>query len=635
MCLNENRGNHKYAMTADEPYADGLHERNINKTDVKFFGEGRTDYVLLVPEKRGEHLNFAIEEFTGFFRKATGYELSVKTDAEDYGNRYISLYSTREEQKRKIDKRFLSRTNDGYGILTLDSNIFVYASSERGILNGVYDLLGELINLKIFSADCIVYDRKPQKIFLPDFAVKEIPDFEYRMANYGIAKESGSKVVARRLRINLEDETWIPVGSYYHDSFIFLPPEKYYKDHPDWYCFKGKSDESQFSKGGQLCYSNEEMRLELTAQIEKYIERYPDLCNITVTQEDNLDWCDCAKCRASREKYGTDSAVVIKCLNKIRDDIDAWMKEKGLRRRVELVFFAYISTIDAPVYEKNGKYYPIDDDMRLKEGVSVFYAPIEAYYEKDFYDDLNRRFYDNMIKWSAISKGMYLWIYSANFYHYLAPFDTIYSMRGIYSLAKKCGVKYIYDQAQYNNLNGTDFYHLKLYLNSRLQWNVNEDIEKLTDEFFENYFDKAAPVIKKYFYEVKEQMKYIEETYKHFRVYTVMEKPNYYPQQILDKWLDYFKTAEKSVEYLRQVDEERYKVVTDRIILESISARYLKIMIYKKGDFNGDLDKFKEEFKRDVLRLGITRVRESKKFDVEYFIKHWILNTPDEDGNII
>ena len=59
-------------------------------------------------------------------------------------------------------------------------------------------------------------------------------------------------------------------------------------------------------------------------------------------------------------------------------------------------------------------------------------------------------------------------------------------------------------------------------------------------------------------------------------------------------------------------------------------------MIYKNKEFTGySLDEFKQAFKEDVLRLGITRVRESRACTIQNFVTNWILNTEDEDGNII
>ena len=235
-----------------------------------------------------------------------------------------------------------------------------------------------------------------------------------------------------------------------------------------------------------------------------------------------------------------------------------------------------------------------------------------------------------MLKWHALGDKMFLWIYSANFYHYLAPFDTWKSMQGIYEFSAKCGVKYIYDQAQMNNLNGTDFYNLKLYLNSKLQWDVNSDVNYLTEEFFKNYFGVCAEIMKKFLFEVRQRLEYIENNFVHFRVYTVMEKPHYYPQELLDKWIA---LLEEAVKLAEEQGGEDSQLIKDRVLLESIAPRYLKVMIYKNNGFIGDETKFKKELKADLVKLGITRVREGRK--ICDFIEDWMLQTEDEFGNII
>ena len=83
--------------------------------------------------------------------------------------------------------------------------------------------------------------------------------------------------------------------------------------------------------------------------------------------------------------------------------------------------------------------------------------------------------------------------------NYLTPYDTFNSIQGKYQFAKENNTSYVFDQGQYNQSKGTDWYRLKEFLVAELQWDVNQDMNTLIDEFFVNYFKDAAAPMMDYF----------------------------------------------------------------------------------------------------------------------------------------
>ena len=57
------------------------------------------------------------------------------------------------------------------------------------------------------------------------------------------------------------------------------------------------------------------------------------------------------------------------------------------------------------------------------------------------------------------------------------------------------GVKYIFDQAQYNASNVTAFNKLKAYLVGKVAWKTSYNVEDLTQKYFENVFKVYQRVV--------------------------------------------------------------------------------------------------------------------------------------------
>ena len=83
--------------------------------------------------------------------------------------------------------------------------------------------------------------------------------------------------------------------NFVHSFYKYLPPEKYFADHPDWY---SEIDGQRKHERAQLCLTNEEMIQELIKNVLKTLRDNPDATMIDVSQNDWYGFCTCEKCRA-------------------------------------------------------------------------------------------------------------------------------------------------------------------------------------------------------------------------------------------------------------------------------------------------------------------------------------------------
>ena len=595
----------------------GLHERTVSETTVDLVKNGASDYVVVTPEnEKNDLVKFAVEELRQNFYEATGVDLKTKKDTEIHysdNEKILSVGETSFLQQAGVtfDKKELG--NDGYVVQTKGNAVFMVGGSGNGTLNAVYGWLKEQLGYEFYALDEIALDRNITNEKLLNITLKEKPDFDYRVANYGEAWFDST--VLRRARFNSSGDIWIDFDGVvngeassvsYHTSFNIVSPDLYMEEHPEWYAPDGK----------QLCFSRDPENLAkvVVERITQALDEYPEKNILTFTQQDHNTWCDCEKCVESLNTYGTNSAVYILFMNRIAEDVMKWVDQNYPGREVLLAMFAYQQTEEAPVVKKNGKYVPADEKLRLHDNVALFYCPIYAEYYYDFNAEQNVNVAETLDKWSVLTKTIFTWIYGANFQVYLAPHNNFSSMQNNYRFLYDRGAKYVFDQHQYNQIAGTDWYRLKGYLSSNLQWKIDSNQGELVNKFFDNYFKDASSIMKRIFDEENTWFAYLAEKYGYTGKVSYTESnfvvEEYWPKGLLEGWIQLIDEALKKIEPYQKTDPILYEKLRDRITLESISFRYMQIHLYGLLYSEADSTMMVKTFKEDCNALGITQFRE-------------------------
>ena len=595
----------------------GLHERTVTETSVDLVKDGASDYVIVTPEDgMDDSVKFAVEELRQNFYDATGIDLETQKDSEISYNENAKILSVGEtsfleEAGVTLDKNELG--HDGYVVQTKGNSVFMVGGSGEGTIYAVYGWLKEQLDYEYYAIGEIALEKDVVNEKLLNVTLKEKPDFDYRLTNYGEAWFDTT--VAHRARFNPSGSLWVDFEGVvdgvkssvaYHTSFNIVSPDLYMEEHPDWYAPDGK----------QLCFSRDPENLAkvVVERITEALDKYPDRNILTFTQQDHNTWCDCDKCVESLNTYGTNSAIYILFMNRIAEDVTKWVEENYPGREVLLAMFAYQQTEEAPVVEKNGKYVPVDEKLRLHDNVALFYCPIYAEYYYDFNAEQNVNVANTLDKWAVLSKTIFTWMYGANFQAYLAPHNNFNSMQNNYRFLYDRGAKYVFDQHQYNQISGTDWYKLKGYVSSNLQWKIDSNQDELINNFFTNYYKDASSVMKQLFDEENTWFAYLAEKHGYTGKVSYTESnfiiEEYWPKGLLEKWIGLIDEAYKKIEHYQKTDPVLYETLRDRINLESITFRYMQIKLYELLYSEADSQMMVKTFKEDCIALGITQYRE-------------------------
>jgi hypothetical protein len=589
------------------------HDYNIGETSGYIVKDGATSYKIVIPENAGAIIKTAAEELRYFFLQATGIELLIIKDNDiSYSEnaKYLSIGDNLllESAGITIDKKLLG--TDGFRIITKGNSVFMFGGGDYGSLYSVYEFLHQAFSYEYYYKDCYTLDKNVRELKLMAYNITDVPDIAKRTANYGFIKED--IMVCNRLRLRPVENYIISVGKIWHNSFLYFDSNT--KDtHPDFYSADGK----------QLCYTahgnSEEYALMTDIVAQKIIEKrkeFPSLSVITMTMEDNMSSCSCSACSALLDKYGAASAAVIIFMNDVNAKVKAWFdtpEGKNYDPNLDILFFAYNKYTNAPaIYNKDTKEYEAIDGLKCSDGVSVLYAPISSNFTRSLYDADNSATYNTMKAWRAVSKKIYLWLYSTNFSFYLIPFNSFNGMQDNYKFAVEMGTEFLIDQAQVNQKgSATGWSLLKAYLNAKLAWNSSINYQQLVDNFFNAMYGEAAPFMREYFERYKTLASF-NEKFMGFggNIYFNALDQKFWPKQELLVWRNCIDKALDAIDYLKIKDIKLYNSYYEHIIAERISINYLLVQLYNSNITPEELMDFKLEFKEDVSLLKLTRSSE-------------------------
>ncbi|MBQ6921678.1 MAG: DUF4838 domain-containing protein [Clostridia bacterium] len=559
--------------------------------------DGASEYVVLIPDAASSTLRTAAAEFTFFFNRATDINLEIKNNSEySASEKYISFGETSASDSVAVSETELGA--QGFRIKTVGDNIIVKSAGIHGVLWGAYELLTRMFNYEYYAKDVYYIKTDVKELALKNYDITDKPDIEIR----AVADSQGysNPEVAHRLRqFQVYDEFLIPMKKPYHNSFDYVADAD------------GNVDARFLATSGlQLCYTGhgddsvvEEMLDRSIEYIKPLIEK-SEWNDFMYGIEDEYSWCQCDACKDCKKNYGTNSASVILYMNRLRDKLDAYLSEAGIERKINFYWFAYTDIVQPPVHkDANGEYVANDPALICKDGVGILFAPITNNFTQSIYSHTNEMAYEQLKGFKAITNRLLVWTYACNFTDFFVPYDSTTYMQELFKAVVENNGVYLFNQGRHSQGNSSGFDVLRQYLVAKLGWNVNADVEKLTDNFFDVYFGRAKEPMRKMYDELRTIMRYNYDVLgMSGRVLADVENEKYWPVQVLNHWIQLIDEA-----YALAGDDS---ALHERILRESIFVRYYQLKFYIiDGD---DLEDIRKQFIKDALAVGIVRASEAR-----------------------
>jgi len=369
---------------------------------------------------------------------------------------------------------------DGIVIRTVGNDVILAGGYPRGTLYAVYTFLEDYVGCRWWSSKVSSIPKKPT-LKVGKLNINYVPALEYRSPFWFDAFD-GDWAVRNKCNGHAHRLDAKRGGKHIYEGHVhtfyrsLIPPEKYFKEHPEW--FSEINGKRKYERA-QLCLTNEEMRKELVKNLKGRLRQNPAATIASVSQNDWHGYCQCSKCAAIDKKEGSPAGSLLRFVNSVAADIEKEFPQ------VAISTLAYQYTRKPPKV------------VKPRRNVIVRLCSIECSFSKPLADERNKKFRDDIIGWSKICNRLYIWDYTTNFRHHILPHPNLRVLGPNVKFFVDHNVKGIFEQGAYTT-NGAEMAELRAWVLAKLLWDPTHDGDKLIDEFIDGYYGEAGPHIKAY-----------------------------------------------------------------------------------------------------------------------------------------
>lgn len=431
--------------------------------------DGATGWKIVLPDEPTIVEKTAARELSEHLKLVTGADFQTIAEKDVPAGRSSLIFVGNTAKAPKKDYRF-----DEILIKMEGGNLILAGHEKRGCLYAVYSFLQDVVGVRWWAPEDTFIPKKPTLAVADDLAVSYAPQLISREMYHRKAQPT---VFSARMKGNgfLTPEYGgaVRIINFVHSFYKYLPPEKYFDAHPDWY---SEIDGKRQHERAQLCLTNEEMTGELIKNVLETLRKNPDATMIDVSQNDWHGFCTCEKCKAIDDAEESHAGTLVLMLNRVAEAVEKEFPD------VLVESLAYQYTRKPP---KN---------IKPRDNVLIRLCTIECSYIQPLSGEQNRKFAADMEGWSKLAKHLFVWDYTTNYNDYLGPHPNLRVLAP--------NVRYFVDHGAiglFEEGEGDDFCELKNWLLLRVMWEPQLDDEELIDEFLRGYYGEAiAPLLKRY-----------------------------------------------------------------------------------------------------------------------------------------
>lgn len=444
-------------------------------SSIKIADTDISDYVIVRPVDASESEKFAAEELSAYIEKASGVKLEITDEAS--GDKVISV-------ERDVSGEL---GTDGFIIRTENGKVTILGGTERGCLYGVYEFLESYIGWR-FLTEQVEYLTTEGTVEIPNgIEDKQVPVLEYRHSYWTPYLRSQYAAAKRKLNVVTTDVK-------YGGAYTFTGGMVH---------TLGQLANGAHSTTEQPCLSDETVYQNVLANVLKILSENPNAKLISVSQDDNMNYCSCAECTRIAREEGVNGAErhsgpVLRFVNRIAEAVD----EAGYTD-VTIGTLAYTYSEAPPTITKardnvmvqfcfyfNCFGHALDDPNCNENGGQWGW----------YFNNAARA--ENVKEWGKICKTIYVWDYATNYSYYPIIFPNFDVLAENIRFYVENNVKGVFSQGYELNHVSIEFGDLRAYLTAKLLWDpymTDEEYQQHIDDFLQGYYGSGWEEIREYF----------------------------------------------------------------------------------------------------------------------------------------
>lgn len=466
---------------------------------------GRTQWRIVMPHPAHETVKFACDELQKFVLRMSGAALPVQTELVADGAYEILVGKSGRLAHYGIQVDWDSLGEEGYVVRASDHCLLLAGATPRGTLYAVYAFLEEQLGCRWFASDCARIPKK-DRVTYDALDKTDRPAFESREAYWRDAFDGDFAVRNRmngnKARIGLHQGGRMKFYNFHHSFDDLIPPREWYDSHPEYFSqVKGK----RLKEYTQLCLTNPDVLRLCIARVKQWIRQNPDCRVFSVAQNDWDNHCTCPDCSAIDEREGSPAGTMITFVNQLAEEVEREFPD------VLIHTFAYQYTRRAPRFVRPRK----NVIVRLCSIECCFSHPLNGVLREPLADTPyayqggprtpecasagQNRFLRDLQDWSKITPRLYVWDYVTQFASYLLPMPNFDVLKSNLQLFRDLGVKGVLEQGNFSHGGGGHLAELEAYLQAKLMWNPDADMDAHMIDFLNGYYGNAsAPFVRQY-----------------------------------------------------------------------------------------------------------------------------------------
>ncbi len=558
---------------------------------------------IVVSPDATESERYAADELQRFLEQATGTELPIVREA-DRPDQHFFVGPGTAFRNSPVGFSTESYGSETLRIVVQNPHVAIAGGRPRGTLYGVYEFLEEHVGVRFLTPDHthVPELRSVHRVGPLDRAYS--PPLVMRNSYYAEAIRNPKFATRRRLNTVTEKKKFGGRTGFRNINHSFqhqIPTKKYGEDHPSYFAKRngkrlaGPYENDSFKT--QPCMTNEQVLDIVTESVLEHIRNHPNARNVSVTQNDNNNYCQCSSCSRINEREGSPMGSLLAFVNSVAE------------RVAEKHPDVYVGTL---AYRYSRK---PPEHLKPRDNVQIELASIEACQIHPINDPncpKNTDFAADLKEWSTLTDQLMVWNYTTNFRNYLLPMPNLRTIGPNIRFFINYDVKGLFMQGIYNTPGG-ELSDLRNYLISELLWDPSQNTDRLIAEFLRLHYRRAAPYIQRYIDLVHDTA---EGSGVHNDCFADRAKGYGLDQELSGRLLTLFERAEEAA---------RSDTVRRRVRKASIAAyRFALGPVWHVQDpdaINEDLRKKMKPLARQFLKrceqFGIERAREWTSFDKE------------------
>ena len=434
---------------------------------------------IVLPDKPAAWQENAAQILREYLQKLTG---CTQTDA--YGPVKVCLDDDAVQPP--------SQKDGAYRIAVRGGDLYISGAGRRGTLYGVFGFLQDVCGVRWYTPELEVVPPTPDVCVAAEYAAEYTPYFEYSETDWRTGKSTlfatANRMNGSAYRGGVPDEWGGSVS--YLSAFAhtltsqFCSSASYFDTHPEYFALHdGKRSPKQ------LCLTNPDTIHIVTQEVLSLLRSTYDpekgLQIVSLTQNDNHDFCTCDACAKLDKENGSHSGTIISFANAVADAVlDAGYAD------VAIDTFAYEYTRKPPT------------QVVPRENVIVRLCSIECCFGHTMDDPAckdNVSFMEDLRDWSKICGRIYVWDYGTNYGETFNFFPNLHVLQRNMQILYEHNVRGVYGEGNYyiDRCDG-EFGDLRGYLQCRLTADPYLDYDAEMNGFLAAYYGEGWQAIREF-----------------------------------------------------------------------------------------------------------------------------------------